>query len=121
MDSGYIANLYAISKTVNSATHTDGMSNSFAAGQVLFLGGSGSLRADGTWEITYRFAARPNKTAQTIGDVTGIAWKGWELVDVRHKPTVAGSGAAKRLLRIPHIVYVHRAYEEAAWTNLYPS
>lgn len=32
----------------------------FAAGEVLFLGASGSKRGEEEWEITYRFAASPN-------------------------------------------------------------
>jgi hypothetical protein len=42
----------------------------FAAGEVLFLGATGSKRGDGPdddWEITFRFAASPNQTNLTVG------------------------------------------------------
>ena len=51
----------------------------FAAGEVLFLGATGSKRGDGPdddWEITFRFAppqASPNQTNLTVGPVTGIS------------------------------------------------
>ena len=58
------------------------------ARECLFLGAAGSKRgADDPsslklrragWEITYRFAASPNRTGITVGEITGIAKKGWE-------------------------------------------
>jgi hypothetical protein len=50
----------------------------FAAGEVLFLGASGSKRGDEDWEISYRFAASENVAGLAIGDITGINKKGWE-------------------------------------------
>ena len=56
----------------------NGSFKGFAAGEVLFLGASGSKRSDGDWEIPFNFAASPNKTGLAIGSITGIAKKGWE-------------------------------------------
>ncbi len=48
----------------------------FAAGECLFLGASGSKRGSDDWEITFRFAATPNKTGLTVGDIVDINKKG---------------------------------------------
>ncbi len=48
------------------------------AGEVLFLGASGSSRGDDEWEIGYRFAASENVQGLTIGELTGINKKGWD-------------------------------------------
>jgi hypothetical protein len=52
---------------------------------VLFLGASGSQRGTEDWEITFSFAASPNATGLTVGDITGIEpKKGWEYLWVRY-------------------------------------
>lgn len=66
--------LYALTGKTNNGTW-----NGYAAGEVLFLGASGSKRGwYGDWEITKKFAASPNVTNQTIGDITGISKGGWQ-------------------------------------------
>ncbi|MDY7011419.1 MAG: hypothetical protein SVV80_11815 [Planctomycetota bacterium] len=53
---------FALTGKVNNAAW-----KGFAAGEVLFLGASGSKRGSDDWEITFRFAASPNKTGLTVG------------------------------------------------------
>jgi hypothetical protein len=36
------------------------------------------------WEIAFKFAASPNATDLTVGDITGIEKKGWEYLWVRY-------------------------------------
>jgi hypothetical protein len=36
------------------------------------------------WEIPFKFAASPNATDLTVGDITGIEKKGWEYLWVRY-------------------------------------
>ena len=86
----------------------------FAAGEVLFLGATGSKRGDGPdddWEITFRFAASPNQTNLTVGPVTGINKKGWEYLWVRYADAEdSGSGA---IIKKPIAAYVERVYDQA--------
>ncbi len=82
----------------------------FAAGEVLFLGASGTKRGGGDWEITFRFAASRNRTNLTIGDITGISKKGWEYLWVRYAD--AEDANAKALIKKPVAVYVEKVYEE---------
>ncbi|MEN6386560.1 MAG: hypothetical protein ABFD79_15385 [Phycisphaerales bacterium] len=72
----------------------------FSAGEVLFAGASGSKSSRfGDWEITYKFAASPNKTNITIGSITGINKKGWEYLWVRYEK----STDQNCLIQIPKI------------------
>jgi len=74
----YKATLFRLTGKVNSDTF-----RGFQPGEVLFLGASGRRVASNMWEIGYRFSSLPNHSAEngnliTIGDITGIAKKGWE-------------------------------------------
>jgi len=82
----------------------------FAAGEVLFLGACGARRGYGDWEITFRFAASPNVTNLTIGDITGINKKGWEYLWVRYADSE--DTVAKALVKKPLAVYIERVYDD---------
>ena len=62
--------LASITGTVNSATFL-----TFAAGEVLFLGCSGTEGTDTETEVQYQFACAANQTGLSIGDVSSIAKK----------------------------------------------
>ncbi len=100
----YKATLFALTGKVNSAAF-----KGFAAGECLFLGAAGTQRGQGDWELTYRFAAYPNVTNLTIGDITGIAKKGWEYLWVRY--TDSEDVSAKALVKRPTAVYIEKVYE----------
>jgi len=88
----------------------------FAAGECLFLGASGAQRGQEDWEITYRFAASPNRTGIIIGDITGIAKKGWEYLWVRYED--AEDTGANALVKRPMAVYVEQVYDWADFSLL---
>lgn len=99
----YKATLFSLTGNVNNAAF-----KGFAAGEVLFLGAAGSKRGSGDWEITYRFAASPNVTNLTIGDITGINKKGWEYLWVRYSDSE--DAVAKALVKRPVAVYIEQVY-----------
>jgi hypothetical protein len=108
----YKAALFALTGKVNNATF-----RGFAAGEVLFLGASGTQRqGDNAWEITFRFAASPNVTNLTIGGSSGIAKKGWEYLWVQYEDH-ADTGA-KAILKRPRFVFVERVYDEAGFSAM---
>lgn len=111
VDSTYKALLYNCTGKVNNGTW-----NGYAAGEVLFLGASGSRQGQGNWEITQKFAASPNITNKTIGDITGIAKKGWEYLWVRYQDT--DDTTAKARVKRPLAVYIEQVYESADFTGL---
>ena len=88
----------------------------FAAGECLFLGASGSKRGADDWEITFRFAASPNRTNIVVGDITVPGKKGWEYMWVRYAD--AEDAAAKAIVKKPRSAHVQKVYEEGDYAGL---
>lgn len=107
----YRAVIYALSGKVNSSTFRD-----YPAGEVLFLGATGTTRAGGDWEITYRFASTPNATGIVVGLMDGIVKEGWDYLWVRYEDQE--DTAAKALVKVPMAAYVERVYYRADLNNL---
>ena len=107
----YKANLFYLTGKVNSGTF-----KGFAAGEVLFLGASGSQRGDDDWEITFYYAASPNVTGLTVGAITGIAKKGWEYLWVRYED--AADNDAKCVVKRPIQVNIEEVYETTSFAAL---
>ncbi len=80
----------------------------FAAGEVLFLGASGSKRGFDDWEITFRFAASPNSTGLTVGDISGIDKEGWQYLWIRYEDEE--DLPSKTLIKRPTSVYIEQVY-----------
>lgn len=87
-----------------------------AAGEVLFLGASGSQRGQEDWEITFKFSVSRNRTGITIGDITGIAKMGWDYLWVKYED--AEDAAAGALIKKPVAVYVEKVYPDGDFTLL---
>ena len=87
-----------------------------AAGEVLFVGCSGSVRSDADWELSYRFEVIQNQTGVTIGDITGINVDGWDVLWVYYKQDT--DATTKRYIQKPKQVNVERVYERAAFSAL---
>lgn len=83
----------------------------FAAGEVLFLGASGTKRSkkiSAPWEITYRFAVSPNQTGLQVGDIKVARKYGWDYLWVRYADKVAANG--KNVVKKPVAAYVEMVY-----------
>lgn len=92
-----------ITGTINSTPFL-----TFAPGEVLFLGCSGSEGTDAETEVTYQFACSANADNLTIGEIAGIAKRGWDHLWIKFSSeTDAGSPVMQ-----PQYVYVERVYEE---------
>lgn len=105
-----LALFYATGKT-NNATF-----QGFAAGEVLFLGASGSRTGMKQWEITFKFAASPNAVNLPVGNFTVTEKKGHDYLWVRYADAVDGDAAA--LVKRPVSAYVERVYESADFASL---
>jgi hypothetical protein len=116
----YIKNVASLTGTVNNASF-----RTFAAGEVLFLGASGSQEWDdqkgnGPWSLSFKFSASPNAgsgatiPAITIGSISGIAKKGHEYLWVRYEDAVDSN----TLLKAPKHVYVNQVYREGNFSGL---
>jgi hypothetical protein len=105
----YKKKLFELTGTVNDADF-----KGFEAGEVLFMGASGSQRGKDDWEITYRFAVSPNANNLVVGDMNGIAKKGWEYLWVRY----ADAEDENVLVKQPVAVYIERVYDEGDFSEL---
>jgi hypothetical protein len=110
----YVRGLAGITGTTNNAAF-----RGFQAGEVLFLGCSGSQEWDdqkgkGTWSLSYRFMASKNVTNESVGDITGISKKGHEYLWVRYEDAVSGGS----LLKKPRAVYVNKVYKDSDFSQL---
>lgn len=122
MTSGYLADLYNLSYTVNNASYTitvNDIDYTFAAGELLFQYATGDdQRGDGMWDLTFNFVASPNVTGITIAstpsNITGIAKKGHEYLWCIYKKVVA-SGKTRQYVDSVHIDQV---YDPADFTGL---
>ncbi len=103
--------LFALTGRTNNAAF-----KGLAAGECLFLGASGSKRGTEDWEISYRFAASPNRSGLTVGPITGVSKKGWEYLWVRYADSE--DAAAKAIVKKPVAVYVERVYDEGDFASL---
>lgn len=88
----------------------------YAAGEVLFLGASGSERDDGKYEITYRFRVSENQTAITVGDITVTTKDGWDYLWVYYGPVE--DATAKRIVQRPLAAKVEKVYERGNFAGL---
>jgi hypothetical protein len=110
----YVRGMAGITGTTNNATF-----RGFDAGEVLFLGCSGSQEWDdqkgkGPWSLSYRFVASKNVTGQTIGSISGVEKKGHEYLWVRYEDAVSGSS----LIKQPKAVYVSKVYKDSDFSLL---
>ena len=103
--------LWNLTGSVNNATF-----QTKAAGEVLFLGASGSKRGSENWELTFKFSAQVNVTGLQIHDITGIAKKGWEYLWIRYEDIE--DATAKKLVKRPVAVIVEKVYELKDFSDL---
>lgn len=87
--------------TVNSATFLG-----FEAGEVLFLGATGSEGTDSETEVTYQFACSENLVDGTIGPFTHINKGGWDYVWVKFHPDVDGGNPIIK----PRWIFMEQVY-----------
>jgi len=107
----YKAALFARTGQTNDDTF-----KGFAAGEVLFLGASGSKRGEEDWEINFRFAASPNVNGLAIGDIVNVSKKGWEYLWIRYADEA--DDVAKVLVKTPIACYVEKVYYDGDFADL---
>ena len=110
----YKKNVAAITGSVNRSGF-----RGFSAGEVLFLGASGTKRGkknDSPWEITFRFAVSPNQSGLQVGKLKVSQKKGWDYLWVRYADKVADN--KKNVIKEPVAAYVEQVYPEGDFGNL---
>jgi hypothetical protein len=120
----YVTNDYVKAVSALSGSTNNAAFRSFRAGEVLFLGGSGSQdwdqeKGDSPWSLSFKFIASPNNDGTTlplltVGSITGINKLGHEYLWVRYEDSVSGNN----LLKTPKYVYVNQVYPSANFALL---
>jgi hypothetical protein len=77
------------------------------AGEVLFLGGTGSDGTTAEVEATYQFAVSKNLQNAVVGAITGIQKDGWDVAWIKWKDASDGGKPVKQ----PESIYVERVYD----------
>lgn len=107
----YQNTIYKLTGAVNDKNYLG-----YKSGELRFDGATGSIRVGGDWEIQFKFAASPNKTDLTVGDITGINKEGWDKLWIRYVDQV--DDTAKALVKRPAIAVVDRVYPRADFDDL---
>lgn len=94
----------ALTGCVNSSTF-----KGFAAGEVLFLGASGTKRGDGDWEISFGFLGSPNATGIPVPGLGSVDKLGHDYLWFRYAEDVADN----KLIKKPTEAHVERVYRYA--------
>ncbi len=107
----YAKFLAGITGTVNSDDFL-----SFAPGEVLFLGASGSDGTNAEAAMNYSFAMSANASGLNIGGISGVVKKGWEVAWIRYHDTITSADGKDNPTRVAKYVYIDRVYEEINMT-----
>jgi hypothetical protein len=120
----YVTDAYVKSVSALTGCTNNAAFRSFAAGEVLFMGGTGSQdwdaeKGDSPWSLSFKFLASPNADGTTlptltVGGITGIEKKGHEYLWVRYEDSVSSSTP----LKVPKYVYVNQVYPSANFSLL---
>ncbi len=94
-----------------------GQTMSFAEGELVFRGaefadGAADLNGSPYIEFNFKFEFSKNVTGLSIGDITGIAKKGWEYLWVLTRLTDVHNTRVK----VPVACYIERVYEAGDYT-----
>lgn len=111
MTSSYRRKLMELTGTVNNAPFRD-----YEAGEVLFLGVSGSKNGTEKWLMTFNFEVSLNKRDFMVGGWNIVLKRGWEYLDVRYKKQL--SDDQTRIIVTPLQVDVHKVYETKDFSEL---
>jgi hypothetical protein len=88
----------------------------FEAGEVMYIGASGSQRSADDFAITHAFAASPNLTELSVGAIDGIAKNGWEFLWTLYEKEEDTTN--KWVTEKPRAVYVDRVYNSSSFSTL---
>jgi hypothetical protein len=91
----------------------------FAAGEVLFLGAAGSRQGDDPddlWELSFRFAASPNRNDIMVDAIGPITKLGWEYLWVQYADDA--DDEKKQIVKRPVAVYIEKVYHGGDFADL---
>lgn len=115
--SSHKAAYYACTGRTNNATF-----RGFAAGEVLFMGCSGTKRGNQQWEITFKFAASQNVAdlcatwLSAVKPSVAVPKKGWEYAWIVYDEKT--DIAASRVVKLATEIHVEQVYVSADFSTM---
>lgn len=111
----YLRNVYLLTGTTNEAEF-----RGFPAGEVLFLGLTGTQRGAEKAALTFHFVASPNVEEYYVHGMGPVEKRGHDYVWFRYadKIEVDGDGNEVAVVKWPVAMYVERVYDEGDFTLL---
>jgi hypothetical protein len=110
IDISFIKLLAGLTGKINSAAFF-----SFAPGEVLFEGASGSQNSleplHETFSVSYKFKASPNATGLTVGNIQVAFKRGWDYFWIQYLEKE--DTQSKTTQKVPFAAYVEAVYQEA--------
>lgn len=108
----WVKSLASITGTTNSAQFLG-----FAAGELLFIGATGSNGSAAEVEVTFNFIASQNATGLQRGGITGIAKKGHEIIWEELGDNLDSNGNGITKARAVHVERVYDSADFATYLN----
>lgn len=110
---GFVNELLAVKLARLTGKTNSAVWHGFKAGECLFLGATGSDGSSSEAEVQYEVAASEEMTSATIGAITGVSKKGWEVAWSSFIDDVDG-GAPVRKVDYISIERVYDSFDFAA-------
>ena len=104
---GYVSEALAVKLARLTGQTNSATWHGFKVGECLFLGASGSDGSDADAEVGYEIACSQELTNATIGAITGVNKKGWDISWNSFEPAVDGGNPIRKTLYIS----VERVYD----------
>ena len=86
----------------------------FDAGELLFIGASGSDGSEADAEVSYQFAASENATL-TIGEIADVVKKGHEALWIEYEDDEEDDEA----VQIPKRIHIERVYSDMSFASIF--
>lgn len=112
----YVTTLYKTTLAALTGSINAGTFRGFPAGDVLFMGASGTKQGNGWWQITFKFSYSPTMINIAVGAITVPSKRGWDYLWVRYGDDV--DATAKIRIKKPVAAYVERVYPEGNFSGI---
>ena len=111
----YVTGVYGLTGCVNNNGYQPHAKlPTFAAGELLLEDFRFNQKGEDSWEVQLNFAASPNVTDLTVGDISEIDKKGWEYLWFQFEKSQQNNKGAARPVR----AYVERVYPTGNFSGL---
>ena len=88
----------------------------YAAGEVLFMGASGSKTGNDKWQVTFNFSVNSAQSNLTIGNITGVSKDAWDIIWAQY--TEEENSDKTEIVKKVKAVHVEQVYESANFGEL---